>query len=131
MRWIFFAALVGCGPMGEPKQAWEKKPSSEPGEAKSAEPYTPPPPETAKDPSHEDVCRKMWKLIADDADAKAKKNPKQKIPGDNERSGFLQDCYKSGKEESKANPEKYNCQKKCIVEAEVIADVEKCGKACK
>jgi hypothetical protein len=136
MRSIVIAVLVvGCGGFGEPKQAWEKKPAAKEGEegeekAKPAEPYVAPTPDPPKELSHEDVCRKMWQLIADDATAKSKKGGKNKVPGDKERSEFLQDCFKTGKDEAKSNPEKYNCQKKCIVEAKELADVETCGKGC-
>ena len=134
MEKVLISALVvagfACGPMGEPKQAWEHRPPAAESSA-SSEPYVAPTAEPAKDPTHEDVCRKMWTLIADDAGAKAKKNPKAKVPTDKDRSDFLQDCYKTGKDESKANPEKYNCQKKCIIDAAVLGDVETCGKACK
>lgn len=136
MEKLLISAIVllgfACGPIGQPAQSWEKPKSSEATEEKKEEPVattesSAPP----KEASHEDVCRKMWTLIADDAAAQAKKNPKAKVPGDAQRSDFLQDCYKSGKDEAKANPEKYNCQKKCILEAAALPDVETCGKGCK
>jgi hypothetical protein len=133
MEKLLISAVVAlgfaCGPMGEPKQAWQK--SEQPEDAATPEPVATTETPTTKEPSHEDVCRKMWTLIAKDAEAQAKKNPKAKVPGDKQRSEFLQDCYASGKEEAKANPEKYNCQRKCIVDAEELGDVEKCGKGCK
>lgn len=127
----FVLGGLACGPMGEPKQAWEHRPPAAESSAEKSEPYVAPTPDPPKDLTHEDVCRKMWQLIADDATAQSKKNPKAKVPGDKQRSDFLQDCYKTGKDEAKGNPEKYNCQKKCIVEAAVLADVETCGKGCK
>lgn len=124
--------VVACGPMGEPKQAWEKpRTESTEGEAKKEEPPTTEASAPAKEPSHEDVCRKMWSLIAKDAEDRSKKDPKAKVPTDKHRSDFLQDCYASGKDEQKSNPEKYNCQRKCILDATVLADVETCGKGCK
>jgi hypothetical protein len=134
MEKLLISAIIlggfACGPMGEPKQAWDKPKTTESTES-SAAPYTPEPPAPAKEPSHEDVCRKMWSLIAKDAEAQSKKNPKAKVPGDKQRSEFLQDCYASGKSEAKSNPEKYSCQRKCIIDAEELGDVEKCGKGCK
>jgi hypothetical protein len=73
--------VAACGPMGEPKQAWEA-PRTESTEAKKEEP---PPTEASappKEPSHEDVCRKMWSLIAKDAEDRAKKDAKVKVPTD-------------------------------------------------
>lgn len=133
MEKLLISAIVlggfACGPMGEPKQAWEKPRPAE-GTTPS-EPAATTESSAPKEPSHEDVCRKMWSLIAADAEAQAKKNPKTKVPGDKQRSEFLQDCYASGKDEQKANPEKYACQRKCILDAEQLPDVETCGKGCK
>jgi hypothetical protein len=125
--WLF----VACGTM-EPKQAWERpRTESTESEAKKEEP----PPTTVeasppKEPSHEDVCRKMWDHIANDAKDKSKKG-KTKVPTDKDRSDFLQDCFKSGADDKKSNPEKYACRRKCIMESEALPQVEDCMKACK
>ena len=127
--------LASCGAMGEPKQAWER-PRTESTEAKPEE-ATPAPTTTtessapAKEPSHEDVCRKMWSLISEDAIERSKHNPKVKVPKDKDRSEFLQDCYAKGPEQKKANPEKYGCLRKCIVDSKVLEDFETCSKPCK
>jgi hypothetical protein len=126
---VFF---VSCGAMGEPKQAWER-PRTESTEAKKDEPpaATTEASAPAKEPSHEDVCRKMWSLISEDAVERAKHDPKVKVPTDKHRTEFLQDCYSSGADQKKANPEKYGCLRKCIIDSKALADFETCNKPCK
>ena len=124
--------VAACGPMGEPKQAGER-PRTESAEEKKEEP-TPAATEAsapAKEPSHEDVCRKMGSLIQTDAEERAKKSPKVKVPKDKDRSEFLQDCYARGKDDQKSNPEKYKCVRTCILDSPALTDFETCSKACK
>jgi hypothetical protein len=125
---LFVVSLVGCGAMGEPKQAWEK-PRTESTEEKKEEPAATAPTEASpppKEPSHEDVCRKMWSHIQTDAEARSKKGGKVKLPTDKDRSDFLQKCYASGKDDPA-----YPCRKKCIMESADLDAVEKCMPACK
>jgi hypothetical protein len=129
---LFVTGLAACG---EPKQAWER-PREPVAAAEGSEPETkkedPPPAAEASPPkevTHEDVCRKMWSHIEADANAKLKKGGTKK-PTDKDRSEFLKGCY-DGAGDQKANPEKYACRKKCIMESEALPDVETCMKSCK
>jgi len=125
--------FIACGPMGEPKQAWER-PRTESAEEKKEEPAPTATTEASappKEATHEDVCRKMWSLIQTDAETRAKTNPKIKVPKDKDRSEFLQDCYARGKDDQKSNPEKYKCVRKCILDSPALSDFEACSKDCK
>jgi hypothetical protein len=136
-RWgltLVVGLLITCGAAcGEPKQAWERprEPTAAAEQEPTAAAYEPPAVEASepKEPSHEDVCRKMWTLIEVDATKAAKKKGK-KGPTDKDRSEFLKDCFARGGDEQKANPQKYKCQRTCIMDAQLLADVETCGKEC-
>lgn len=125
----FLAAicLAGCA-SAPPKQSWEKEPSPSEASTQPAQPE-----EKVAEPSHEDVCRKMWSMISTEAEAAAKKTSgkkKHKLPTDADRDEFMKDCVESGQQEKKEHPKSYACQRKCILDSDTTKEVEACGKAC-
>ncbi|MBI2395872.1 MAG: hypothetical protein HYV09_40285 [Deltaproteobacteria bacterium] len=127
-------ACVGCSALfAPPKQLGERTVEErEVDETKKAQdaPIEASPPDPPKDPSNEDVCRKRWSLIVRDAVDKSKKGGPEP-PGDAKRAVFLKDCYARTAEQKKAAPAAYECEKKCIVQAETLSSVEPCEHDCK
>jgi hypothetical protein len=124
---------VGCAYNPEPRQVGE-------GDRRfqTAAPSPPPVPTCpAPEPSHEEVCRKLWSMIEGEARAafeKAKatkaKGKLPRVPGARERREFLLDCLEEGAREREENPSRYACQRRCVLGSETTEEVDACGQTC-